>query len=85
MFNIQPGTGLGFSASKEIALGLGYAVLITPPEQPIVLWDKVKGGWVTPDDENYFILAEEYQRQAVLKDDEEVLGIIIQILTSGIL
>jgi hypothetical protein len=23
MFNIQPGTGLGFSASKEIALGLG--------------------------------------------------------------
>lgn len=23
MFNIQPGTGLGFTASKEIALGLG--------------------------------------------------------------
>jgi len=23
MFNIQPGTGLGFAASKEIALGLG--------------------------------------------------------------
>jgi hypothetical protein len=25
VFNIQPGTGLGFSASKEIALGLGGA------------------------------------------------------------
>ena len=23
MFNIQPGTGLGFTASKQIALGLG--------------------------------------------------------------
>jgi phosphoglycerate-specific signal transduction histidine kinase len=23
VFNIQPGTGLGFTASKEIALGLG--------------------------------------------------------------
>ena len=23
MFNIQPGTGLGFAASKEIAFGLG--------------------------------------------------------------
>lgn len=25
MFNIQPGQGLGFTASKEIALGLGAA------------------------------------------------------------
>ena len=25
MFNIQPGTGLGFTASKQIALGLGLS------------------------------------------------------------
>jgi len=24
MFNLQPGQGIGFGASKEIALGLGY-------------------------------------------------------------
>lgn len=27
MFNIQPGTGLGFTASKQIALGLGESLL----------------------------------------------------------
>lgn len=27
MFNIQPGTGLGFEANKQIALGLGTGFL----------------------------------------------------------
>jgi hypothetical protein len=38
VFNIQPGQGLGFTGSKEIALGLGgYAivVVIVPEEAPI--------------------------------------------------
>lgn len=29
MFNLQPGTGLGFSASKKIALGLGAPFITT--------------------------------------------------------
>ena len=29
MYNIQPGTGLGFTASKEIALGLGTGFIIS--------------------------------------------------------
>ena len=33
MFNIQPGQGLGFSASKEIAMGLGTAFIIVTEEE----------------------------------------------------
>ena len=39
MFNLQPGQGLGFTGSKEIALGLGgyaVAVIILPGEVPAV-------------------------------------------------
>ena len=28
MFHLQPGTGVGFSGSREIALGLGGAIIV---------------------------------------------------------
>ena len=38
MFNIQPGAGLGFTGSRQIAFGLGlvFEVVIVIPEGPII-------------------------------------------------
>ena len=35
MFNIQPGQGLGFDASREIVFGLGYILFIYAGERKI--------------------------------------------------
>ena len=48
--------------------------------------DHDEGGWVNPMEyQEGLFAAEEYQRMLVLKDDDEVLSIIANIITSGIL
>ena len=42
MFNIQPGTGLGFTASKEIALGLGTSFFVTVKREVLRLLSYIR-------------------------------------------
>ena len=45
MFNIQPGQGLGFTGSKQIALGLGatvVVVIIDPSGEPVAVFGLVR-------------------------------------------
>jgi hypothetical protein len=76
VFNLQPGMGVGFLASKQIALGLGYAVAIGPITPVVLTHDMGGAGLGTGEDDH---------RLLIIRDDEEILGIITNIVTSGIL
>lgn len=75
MFNLQPGQGLGSNPSKLLAFGLGD--WIRDLYEEVIYHDK--GGAATPAD------WQEDMRSLILKDDDEILGAIITIVTSGIL
>ena len=77
MFNIQPGQGLGQTASREIALGLGNG----PGPNAVVIQPK-KGSGSSYDDtvrRQY-----EYDRR-IREDDEEIIEIVKILLKHGIL
>lgn len=73
MFNIQPGMGLGFEASKEIALGLGTAFVVV-----VIVVDigTQPAGAVFP---SIF-----YERD-IRKDDQELMELIIIIIKTGMI
>ncbi len=83
MFNIQPGQGLGFSASKEIAYGLGtpFAVII------IIIEEEAKheggligvpGAWITPEKKLEL-------RKQVIREDEEMVVILIHAIVHEVI
>lgn len=65
MFHLQPGTGVGFPASKEMALGLGAyeTVIEIPPE-------------FTPEP----VHPPGMRRKQILDEDEFIMAIIIAFL-----
>ncbi|HBF43986.1 MAG TPA: hypothetical protein DDW42_10255 [Desulfobacteraceae bacterium] len=73
MFNLQPGQGLGFPGSKQIALGLGtpftVIIIIVPVEQAV----SVPGGGIAPGAERRF------------REEREIREIILIIAKSGII
>lgn len=74
---IQPGMGLGTSASKLLAFNLGFFDDVVVIKPFVVKGGKAPAYGLAED--------EEMQRQMIIKDDEEVLGLLVNILTSGIL
>ncbi len=86
MFNIQPGQGLGFSANKQIALGLGTpfelvedVVVVLPRPVPRV------GGISALEALKKKLLKRKEPGYDIHRDDQEVLEIIIEAILSGIL
>lgn len=93
MFNLQPGTGLGLSASKQIAFGLGAGfvideVVITVPGPGG--GDSRKGGlsykpYYKPID----LPAEDFEnaelREQIIREDQELLEFIQVIMAMGII
>jgi hypothetical protein len=76
VFNIQPGQGLGFSASKEIAFGLGtpFAVVV------IVIVDGVKheGGMIGAIPGRFVTPTQKLElRKHIIREDEEMVIILI--------
>ena len=64
MFHLQPGTGVGFSASREIALGLGgFDGIVVPPFTPEPVHPPGMG-----------------RRVDILRDDEEIMALIVAFL-----
>ena len=74
MFNLQPGQGLGTTPSRLLAFGLGGVTVVIIP---IVYRDIKGGGGLAAGDLDL--------REHILRDDDEIIGFIIQITTSGIL
>lgn len=82
MFNIQPGQGLGFTGSKQIALGLGEGVI------DVVVFSG-GGGYVSgvtpkyrPREDTDPSLA---KRVRILQEDQEMLELIQVLVMSGII
>ena len=79
MFNLQPGQGLGFTGSELIAYGLGSG-LEALAEQPAPEYHgggMLGGAW---DELEYDRI-----RHRILREDEEMIEIIIQAILSGVL
>lgn len=72
MFNLQPGIGLGFTGSKEIAFGLGSIGVVAPLE---VVERRPRRGW----------FAEERLTWQAAQEDEELIEILQIIVQSGVL
>lgn len=47
MFNIQPGTGLGYSGSREIALGLGGVIVGVVADAGRVIFNMITSNIIT--------------------------------------
>ena len=73
MFNLQPGQGLGFSGSKQIALGLGTPFLVIVVTVPVEDGISRPGGGRGPGD---------YFRR---REEREIREIILIIAKSGII
>jgi hypothetical protein len=94
VFNIQPGTGLGFTGSQQIALGLGtpytiVIIVVVPPEE-----EPVSGGSGGGPGARYaghvdYGFKEAVQKATItsriIKDDNEVFEIIIIAIESGLI
>lgn len=78
MFNLQPGQKL-----SEMALGLGKGISI--PYIPPVIPEDTGGGWAAYWKDNPEFTYEDYLRDSALRDDEELVGIVANILLSGVL
>lgn len=72
VFNILPGQGLGFSAGKEIALGLG-----TPFGIIEAVVKRVKSG-------GRFFKEQAIHYTRLIKEDKEILDVIIQSFIAGL-
>ncbi|MBW2032036.1 MAG: hypothetical protein JRI94_00365 [Deltaproteobacteria bacterium] len=70
MFNIQPGQGLGFTGSKQIAFGLGTFLIAA-----II---------VVSGQRKYQFMSDDLEMQAALKDDKDFLELIIIMAEAGI-
>lgn len=85
VFNLQPGTGLGFTGSKQIALGLGtpytvIVVVVTPEvEEPTRQGSPGGiGGVGYMGDDGYREAAQKaHITRRILRDDDEVIELII--------
>lgn len=77
MFNLQPGQGLGFSGSKQIAFGLGtpFAVIIVIVPGKVITQPRPGGGGtgIAPGAER------------LLQEEREVREIMLIIVKAGIL
>lgn len=82
MFNIQPGQGLGFTGSKQIALGLGEGAI------DVVVFSG-GGGYVSGVTPRYRptkgIDPSLAKRVRILQEDQEMLEFIQVLITSGII
>lgn len=68
MFHLQPGTGVGFSGSREIALGLGLqTVAVVEPD-------------FTPEPVHPPGMGRVDRRQQILEEDELLLSVIMAFL-----
>ena len=76
MFNLLPGQGLGFTASKLMAFGLGYVTAETVVSG---------GGGVTPTIHTTFYDDGYYTLHRLQKDDNEVVEILTVIAASEVL
>jgi len=83
MWNLQPGQGIGFGASKELAFGLGYF----EPEEAAVIsaYETSTGMYSSQEDFPYFDNFREKQLRQIHREDEEILSILMQAITSEIL
>lgn len=82
MFNLLPGQGLGASASRLLAYGLGPAIA------PLVEVDEkleYRGGGQLGDAWDLRELSREKWLEYCKKQDDEMMEILIQVLTSGVL
>lgn len=93
MFNLQPGQGLGYTASKQMAFGLGSGLVI----DEIVITvpgpgggDSRKGGLsYKPHYKPIDLPAEDFEdialREQIIREDQELLEFIQVIMAMGIL
>lgn len=91
MFIIQPGQGLGFTGSREIALALGGAVAAAPPLPPVVDEEPTRGSGPTHGirKEGYKRHREsallETRRRRILQEDEEIIALILSMITKDLM
>lgn len=71
MFNLYPGQGLGLQAHKELAFGLG-AFEEVPVEEEVQEYYGGRYEW------------DQIYTDRLITEDEEILQIIIEALTSGV-
>jgi hypothetical protein len=92
VFNLQPGTGLGFTGSKQIALGLGtpytvIVIVVTPDVEEEPTRQGSPGGagrYAGVVDYGYREAAQRAKiTRRIIRDDNEVIEIIIIALESG--
>ncbi len=94
MFNLQPGTGLGFTGSKQIALGLGgFADIVIPPVIPPAPGPGPSGRGSGPttgvqlppfrDYKDWEI--EETRRKRILIEDDDLVALIMAMVTRDML
>ncbi len=65
MFHLQPGTGVGFTGSREMALGLGGSLGIVPPVEPEIIHPMGSDPRAAAN------------RARILREDEEILAIVM--------
>ena len=86
MFNLQPGQGLGTTASRQLAFGLGYSFEVVVGPEPIVqVLPGVGGGHAGLWRPEYKDIKDAEWLARVRKDDEEVIELIQTIILLGIL
>lgn len=94
MFNLQPGQGLGATSSEQLAFGLGSGeieVIQPPVVQPIPTTGR--GSGPTKGIKRYKDVYKDYHedvqresnRARILREDQEIIDVIVALLTKGIL
>jgi len=90
MFNLLPGSGLGFAGSKQIALGLGAVtgeIVIPPVVEPKPEIPSTGGGGRY--DPGYVRQREdallETRRRRILAEDEEISAMIMAMITKSLI
>lgn len=82
MFNLLPGQGLGTSASRLLAYGLGPAIApLVEVEEKL----EYRGGGQFGDAWDLREVSRERRLEYYKKQDDEMLEILIQLVTSGVL
>ena len=81
VFNLLPGQGLGFTASKEMAWGLGYVVATDISDDPIWTTQMPSGRSGAIFEDGYYAL----HKNKILAEDKDLMEILSIIVASEVL